>query len=329
MATSRRTGTNENISTFGDGTRDFTVLATWEATVDVDTTAAGTATTEVLECYDDLSPYDAQLDTCGGAHDTTYPLIIRAAPGHECRMSKVDGVHFTYSGSAPYWRIARGPVFIHDLGFTSTVAQTVSNSIRIRDDNVIISNCHIYDIVNAGGNGTAILIDVNTDGVIIVNCLFNNIEDDAINVQNTGDNVLVLNCTIVGGSEDGLDNTDIQTIAINTGVLSMAGDDFTGTYAAGTTTNASEDGSAPGTSSVTGVPRFLSPTNFRLSPADQVYGKAGTDLSAHATFPFDDDIDGNLREVPWSIGAHHQGPLLAGGGFLMKRRRRLIQHKGN
>ena len=51
MASSRRTGTNENVQSYDSagGGADFTLLATWEATVAVDTTASGTATTEVLQ----------------------------------------------------------------------------------------------------------------------------------------------------------------------------------------------------------------------------------------------------------------------------------------
>lgn len=82
-------------------------------------------------------------------------------------------------------------------------------------------------------------------------------------------------------------------------------DGFSGTWAAGSSNNASNIASdAPGTSTQTGTTTFVSAgTDFHLSGSDTVCVDHGTDLSADARLPFSTDGDGRLRRGTWDIGA--------------------------
>jgi hypothetical protein len=48
--------------------------------------------------------------------------------------------------------------------------------------------------------------------------------------------------------------------------------------------------------------------NFHLSPSDTAAKDAGVDLSGDANLPFNTDIDGQTRTIPWDIGADQYVP---------------------
>ena len=73
-------------------------------------------------------------------------------------------------------------------------------------------------------------------------------------------------------------------------------------------TNLSQDASAPaaaggGGAPVNGVVAFVGAPDYHLNPGDTSAKDRGTNLSADPVLAVLDDIDGQVRQVPWDIGA--------------------------
>jgi len=83
-------------------------------------------------------------------------------------------------------------------------------------------------------------------------------------------------------------------------------DGYNGTFDSGTDYNLSDiSGDAPGSNSKNGVTVSFVDTasdDFHLAEGDTAARAAGIDLSADASLPFNDDIDGEIR-WEWSMGA--------------------------
>ena len=84
MATSRRNATNENISTYGGATRDYSSLATWESDSDVDLVSASQS--EVLEGYADSATFNDTI-ILAGAVSPSLILSLRIAIESKPRIS--------------------------------------------------------------------------------------------------------------------------------------------------------------------------------------------------------------------------------------------------
>lgn len=313
--TSRRTGTDENVQTYGDGTRHFTSLATWEDEVDVNTTASGTATTEVLEFYADLTSFTDFTSVFGGTHDATHPLIVRTAAGHENKGRKSGGVIFTHNTQDRVFGCSDAFVYMFDFGVTMST-NNASGDIRpviVDGANNIRSGLFIFDVESTGAGTIQRVMDVpRNDNGAIVDCIVSDpAEGDGIHIGSTTDNSEVYNNTVVGAVGQGF-NIDNATNVLTNNLASGNGADFNGTVAAASTTNAASDGTAVGSS-----PRqnqtftFVNPgTDYHLAAGDLGALGFGTNLSG-ANFAFDDDVDGQLREAVWDIGADQ---FVAGAG---------------
>ena len=326
MVSSRRTGTNENISTYDSaGGQDFSVLDTWEATVDIDTTAGGTATTEVLEIHG--GPHDDTTVISGGTHDATYPLIIRAAPGNENRWSKTSGARFEINTTDTGCIGIRDPsVYVQDIGFNATFnSATVGREmITTNDDDTQIVGCHCYDGVNNGaGSASGFQFQNGATNCRLVNCLSRGHSRRGINVQSAvGNGILMYNNTISDIVDDGLEALSSSNVTAINVIIELSNPDFDGTYNALSKNNVSEDGSHPGTSGTTGQATFTG-GDFRLAASDTVARGTGFDLSSDTFFDFDDDIDGNTRSA-WDRGGHEFQSGSGGSRIVVKRRRRLV-----
>ena len=79
MASARKTATNEHISTYGNATRNYTSMVTWEADTDIDLVTA--TQSEVLECYDDADSFDDYCPLLGATTNSSYFRIVRPASG--------------------------------------------------------------------------------------------------------------------------------------------------------------------------------------------------------------------------------------------------------
>lgn len=316
MLSSRKTGTNENVQTYGDGTRDFTVLATWEATVDVDTTASGTATTEVLEMYDDSSPYADSVSISGGTHDATYPVIMRAASGHESQWDESTGVRFEATSGNFIIQVLDDFIWIYDIGLKLEVTNASGSREAIVGvgigEGLRLIGCHIYDCVDSGAgtlNGASLL----GDDAILAHCLFADNETNGLSINSGADNAVIYNCTAHGNGNRGIVTNGDNATAINNISDDNGGAEFFGSVNASSGYNASSDATAPGTNSrINQTFTFVSATNFRLGPADAGAARFGKNLATDPLFPFDDDIDFITRDETWDIG----------GSFLQRSSRR-------
>ena len=311
MVSSRRTGTNENISTYDSaGGADYTALATWEAVVDVDTTATGTATTEVLEVAD--GAHDDIAIISGGTHDESYPLIIRAAPGAENRGSKTSGARFESTATAsPVFNVSAAFVYFFDLGITYTLnSVSTLGAFNMSATNSILGNIHLYDLTNSGaGDAIAVVGQASSGDSTYVNMLMNSVglRGFSMNTSSTGNRVY--NCTIRGFTSFGVNFSAGDCVVKNTSATDPATLCYNGSYAATSTNNNASDTSTPGSNPLNSLtPSFVSADDLHLLPGDTVAKGAGVNLSADSVFPFNDDIDGQERGLIWDIGGDQVTP---------------------
>ena len=125
MVSARRTASNENIQTYGDGTRDFTALATWEAATDIDLVAA--AQSEVLECFDDAASFDDRITFSGAVTNSSFFRMIRPANGQGHDGTSNNGVTFISSAVNSVFSLFEDNAQVQDL-----VASISINSADVR-----------------------------------------------------------------------------------------------------------------------------------------------------------------------------------------------------
>lgn len=107
---------------------------------------------------------------------------------------------------------------------------------------------------------------------------------------------------------------------------------FLGSWDAASTNNISKRSDAPGSSPQNAtVVAWVDSTNFdfHLKSTDTKAKDAGVNLSADATLPFTNDMDGNVRSGTWDIGPDEQGATgscgVASASITTQRRRAIIQ----
>lgn len=327
MATARRSGTNEVIETFGDGTRDYTSWSTWEssAAVQTDTTAAGSAETRVLEMYDDNSPYDQVVTFQDGTHDATYPVISRAATGHENKGTKNSGVRFESTQIDELIQILDPYVYIYDIGLNESYSSASSlHTVDIQEEGALLVGLHLYDSENTGSGTILVGIRVATSSNLnrIIDCgILNHDFTGAQNTSGTGTtfwyNVTIRDCAGFGMNlaQAGTAKNVLSDVSPN--------NDFNGSYT-GSNNNASADATAPGTSSrINQTFTYAAAGDVHLGSADAGAQDFGADLSGDADFDFDDDIDLEAFST-WDIGCDEPGGGIAVPVFMHSYRRRRV-----
>lgn len=301
MATSRITGSNENISTYDSaGGKDYTSLATWESATDNDLVAA--TTSEVLECYG--GPHDdGNVTLAGATANASYRRIIRNAAGLDVVFN------YTHASNVNILSIneAQGVVQSATTGSLSfTRSGNSASSVRgIVIDGVagFLIGIRVYNIANAGaGSGIGIQCLNAQSNSRIVNCVVYGCKSSGITGRNT---MIIYDCTSVGNGGFGFTLATAGSILRNClGSGNTSGDFDTG-FSASSEYNASADATAPGTNSRTSQTFTFAGGGapYQLAATDTGAKGFGKDLSADATFPFDDDIAGSTRSAPWDIGA--------------------------
>lgn len=305
MASSRITGTNENISTYGTVGRDYTALATWETATDIDLVTA--TTSEVLECYADSASFTDAVTVSGATTDTTYFRILRAVSSARHSGNPSAGVKFTTTSDVSVIVINENNFSVQDV-VVSLNNNSANNRFCIGDTggntNVRIIACIVDSPANAGA-GVAHAFQISGTGTKIVNCLAINAEGVGFLALSGSTNVYY-NCTSIGGTDFGFQRVAGTALLVNCLCQQGSTSAFSGTFSASSTTNASSDTTAPG------VVTYLSQSftfvataskNYHLHRNDLGAKFRGTNLSADATFPFDDDID-SVTITNWSIGFH-------------------------
>lgn len=302
MASSRITGTNENISTYGDGTRDYTSLATWEVATDNDLVTAQQS--EVLECYADSASYDDSITIGNSTADSSYFRILRAAAGEGHDGTPGTGVIFAPTSGVSVVALTENRASVQDIVgiLAGNSASTISAFSAPSASNQSIIGC-IAKCTNAGAGG-GVGFNGDVTGLKFVNCLAYECKTRGFFANNIASgSVLAYNCTAIN-SDQGYDVNAGTFVASNCLGSGNTGGDFAGTFTG--TNNASSDATAPGTINYRSQTfTFVADAsdNWHLHRNDLGAKFRGTDLSADATFPFDDDIDGDTI-TNWSIGFH-------------------------
>ena len=301
-----RTGSNENISTFGDGTRDYTSVSTWESAVDNDNVTA--EVTEVLECYADSASFDQRCIFAGGTYNATYPLIVRAEENSRNKLRKNAGIVFIYTTTnAIVFDVRTQFTYFFDLGISlQPAADTATRGVMqwsSTSHDGIVGGCLLFDATNPGtGEARGIVMSGDSMRWRVVNTQFRDIESHGFNASGAGggDGIMV-NC---GALDCGGDNLRVSgTHVIKNSYADGAGSsDFAG-WDAASDRNASGDGTAPGTTVWTSQTVTVTSANDgHLSPLDTSSQLRGASQSTDSDFAFNTDVDVMLRTGSWDLG---------------------------
>lgn len=299
MATARRTGTGESISTYGSG-QTYTALGTWESDTDNDNVTGNVS--PVLACL--AAQYDDTVVMSGSTNDATRFRIIRPQASNFHTGVRGTGVRFYRTAAANVLTLSESNSHIQDV-----VARVQCNSGS--NFGVFVSSttgtlkffvgCIAANGTNVGAGGVdGFSGNTNSQSARCIDCLGDNCDGSQFVNSNTH-TLIMYNCTAIGGVFGFVRNAGTMTCK-NCLAHGSSSADFSGTI---TKTNcASEDATADGTgarASQTFTFVNAGANNYHLSTADGGAKDFGTDLSADATFAFDDDIDRALF-VTWDIG---------------------------
>lgn len=284
------------IVTVGPSGRDYTTLnAAWTGTVSAHTSPV-----------DDSQPWAFELDaftdttsaTIGNVPtSTTNNITFRAAAGAEHAGVKGAG----YVGS-PITVNAGNCVFL-DLEFRAASNGQIVFDARNLNGPLTVKRCITSTDATTLGSGDGFW-PANAEAYF-ENCLADGPFDIAF-VGSAFTDSTFRNCTARESSRGFFRNSSNATVTNCVGFDTVSDDfssGFSGDY------NASEDTSAPGANSITGLTTaaFTDYANGDYTPASGgALDGAGTDLSAF----FTDDITGSTR-TQWDIGAYG---IVGGGG---------------
>lgn len=304
MPSARRTGANEQVTSYGNGTRTYTTLQAWELATDTDHVSDNES--DVLECFDDATSFDDHDDIDGSTNDATRFRIIRAASGEGHDGTSNNGVYFADTSAAAgdtnineTFSQVQDLIFnyqANDAGGEFTLVLTAADTKAIA--------CIIFDSNNAGAGGMSGIRLVGDDSIAVL-CLIENIEDTNFNSA-TGATVRFYSCTSVDAGTNSYRNAATVVVVKNCIASNAGSDDFeAGTYT-GSINNAASDATDPdtGAGNLTDVGfRFVDAgsNDYHLDNTDPGALRGGADLSGDGTFAFDDDIDGDTIGR-WPIG---------------------------
>jgi len=338
MASSRRTGTNEQISTYGDVTRDYQVgeLSVWEAFTDVDLVTI--VTSFVLECYDDAASFDDYVNLDGATTNSSYFRIIRPASGEEHDGTPNNGFTFNNTTDAHTIKVSENYSSIQDLIIISTI-----NSATLRYGLVLNGayNLGVGCLIKSNNSGTGINRGITLNnggtqtGTVLINCLAYECEGIGIAIiANTGQTNTAYNCISCDNSDDGFYMYGVSAGTVKlTNCLSYNnnGKDFnsngtpieTITYCASADATADDWGGAGNRINQAFTFIDIGTDDYHLASNDTGARNFGTDLSADGTFAFNDDIDSEIRpgETAWDIGFDEWKAAyiitLSGGSYIL------------
>jgi len=317
MATSRRIGTNEVISTFGGigQGRDYTSLQTWESATDNDLVTLQVS--ETLECFADEASYDQTCSFGGTTTNASFFRMIRAESGSRHLGVPNTGVLFDSSANAVMMDFSTEGFFtFQDIELSRTLDTTSFRvCVRARGTDHKMIGCLWHDSINIGSGSAGPISWVSpNDNHLLVNCAMVNMDGDAYNQSVGGVQTWMFNCVILdcltGIRPQGSGCTITCKNVISDGHASF--DDFrasSGDYL-NSTNCASGDPSAPGAN-----PRINQTFDFvnragsdvHLALTDGGARNFGFDLSAEAFYDFDDDVNFNLYDT-WDIGFDEPEP---------------------
>lgn len=315
MGSARKVGTNESVHTYGGVTREYTALQTWEDAHTVDCVA--TTTSHVLECYDDAASFDDYVAIAGATTDATYFRIIRPASGQGHDGTPNNGFTINSTTSATVIAISESYAQVQDLIVIATFnSATGYIAVNLAVANTTAVGC----LVKATNAGTGVATGFNNTGtvsnILFVDCLAYECKTGGMVINAaSGQTNRAYNCTSVnnvgygftmgGGTAGGFDVLTNCLSALNTGAdfqVTNANATKVVTYCASEDTTADDWGGAGNRISQTFTFVNSGGDDFHLASTDAGARDYGTDLSADATYPFNDDIDKQTRSGSWDIG---------------------------
>jgi len=298
-ATSRRTATNENVSTYGNNTRDYDganqELTDWEQATDINLVTA--TQSEVLECYADVAEFTDGVTLAEATTNGSYFRIIRPASGEGHNGTPTTGVRFYSTVSGSHFSMGEDNSHFQDI-VSRHVYSNASNKANFRKYNTTGTSycigCIAWDSNNTGASYTSGFDTTIAGTFIVVNCLATYIglgnTANGFRCATANATLIAYNCT--SDSTGGYNFYQYNGTFTAKNCCSSNGvtDDWGGTI--GKTTCTDEG--------VTMTYDNAAGDDFHTSDSDVV--DQGTDLSADGTFAFDDDIDGTTRAGTWDIG---------------------------
>ncbi len=308
MASSRKTGTNEQVTTYDSagGGEDYTSLSTWEAATDTDHVTD--TESDVLECT--AGTHSDRTVLNGSTNNASYFRIIRPASGQgHSGIPLTDGsvVYFTTTDN---FSITENWSQLQDLvsKFTLNTGGNAGGHILNADECALVGILSI-DGANTGAGVIRILYGTAASpyDVYIINCLAHNNEEAGIAL--VACTCYVYNCTSEG-NKFGLFEITGTGVAKNNIATNNSTTNILGTWTETTNT--------------TGSPTFVDSGNddFHLDSSDTVAKGNGTDLSADGNYAFDDDIDFETMsdwpigfDEPVAVSGRIMGPMAGQGGL--------------
>lgn len=286
MASSRKLPTSYNTSTYGNATRDYTALATWESATDNDLPAAGDG--EVLSCYNDTHPFnDYMSGRMDAITNSSYFRVIKPAAGEGHDGTPGTGVRFESDQFGDYGMFSINESYsqVQDLEIKNTYNDASDRGCGVilwsTPSNPAAIGC-IFDTCLQNG-----IRQTSVSG-IVANCLF--IDCGSSGIWGDAGTVYVYNCTAVD-CVVGFENDGGATCIAKNCVAEGNTTNWSGVW---TKTTCTDDGGVTFVDSLN--------DDYHLASDDTIAKDQGTDLSADANYAFDDDVDGDTRPISWDIG---------------------------
>lgn len=296
MASSRRVPGNENVSTYGAG-QTYTVLATWESATDNDlvTGTAGEGLACLAAVYD-----DGNLTMSGATTNSTYFRRIYPQSGAFHGGIPGTGVRFYYTTNATILNSEADSQFQDLAGKITINSANTRRVFNLQFAGGAAVGCIQVDSLNSGAGGNDAFFA--NGGGLLINCL--SIRNEQEGFRSNG-NATIYNCTAISNTTDGIEGSATTVLIKNCLSHGNTGADFTGTYSSSSSNNASEDATGDDVGSNCRASQtftFVGGDDYHLASGDAGAKDFGVDLSADATYAFDDDIDDDTRSGSWDIG---------------------------
>lgn len=315
MASARKLPSSYNTSTYGNGTRDYTALNTWEAATDNDLVTATAG--EVLECYDDSTSFNDGTTMSGSTTSSSYFRVIKPAAGQGHDGTPNNGITFIKGSTGYVCFINEANSQVQDIIGQVNLNSALSYfTFKADGSNSAIVGCISFDIQDVGAGVPTHFGAATTSGTsFVIDCLAvgGTSTNGGFRLGATGGTAVAYNCTAYNPGSTCFIRSGGTAVAKN--CLAGSADGFSGTFSS-SNNNASTDGTAPGTSSRTSQTFTFVDTgtsDIHLSTSDAGAKNFGADLSADGTYAFDDDIDGDSF-ITWDIGIDEPEPTVAKSG---------------
>jgi hypothetical protein len=312
MASCRRTGTNENVSTYhsaGTGSPDYTSLATWVSATDND--LVSTTTSEVVEILAGTHD-DGDVNYDGAITNSTYMRIMRPASGDGYGyVPKTDGscaalvtVDARFIMNAVESNFKVQDIVMKQTGTYSGFAGAMSQGSSTSGQE--FAGVAVIDSLNDDAGSTFYgLYTAQPGGMYCIDCIVSGIDGHGFRVG-SGDTGYFYNCVAEGNGQWGFLNS-VTMVAKNCIADSNGDGQFSGSPTKITCLDSDSD-----------TINFRDKANNDYRPANNFSDAIGqgTDLSADGNYAFDDDFadarDGDMGAAKagfpfyasnWTIGA--------------------------